>query len=397
MAEFQVLVQRQPGVTARVRVTAADAAQVAAALGVAPRQLVAVREVAPRAPTRAATRGRLSVRFFSQELAVLLDAGIPLAEALATLEQKEFNPAVARSLGDLRAALVDGQSLSAALVAQPAVFDELFVSVVRANERSGSLAAALRAHARHRAWAEGLQSKLVSALIYPALLLLVGSAVMLFLLVFVLPRFEGVFGGGTASLPWASQWLYSLGGVGARHPAVAVGLWAALPLLALAAWRHPAAQAHLTVLAWRLPVLGPRLRVLALAGTYRTLGMLLQSGVPVLAALRLVQGAAPAALRPGFGAAAQAVSEGRRLSDALDGQGLATPVAQRMLRVGESSGELAQMLERAAAFHDEELERLSDWIRQALNPLLMAGIGVVIGAVVVLMYLPIFDLIDQIQ
>jgi general secretion pathway protein F len=337
------------------------------------------------------------LRLLSQETAILLDAGIPLLEALTTLQQKEARAAAAHCLNLLCEALREGRTLSDALAAQPGAFDALFIAIVRANESSGSLAAALREHARYLTWAERLRDRLTGALIYPGLLLLAGGAVVMFLLLFVMPRFAGVFEGNAAALPWASRLLFGLGTAWADRPLTAVTL-ALLPLvLAGLAWHQPRLRAALVSQAWRLPGLGPQLQTLALTTTYRAMGMLMAAGVPVPSALALVEAIVAAPLRAALGRATRRVREGQRLSDALDLEALATPVARRMLRVGEQGGELAQMLTRTAEFHDEEIERLSDWITKALNPLLMLVMGVVVGGIVVLMYLPIFQMIDQVQ
>jgi general secretion pathway protein F len=150
-------------------------------------------------------------------------------------------------------------------------------------------------------------------------------------------------------------------------------------------------------LAWGLPGLGARWRVVVLARLYRGLALLLRAGVPVPDSLRLLQGALAGPLLPALEAARAAVSGGQRLSQALQAQGLATPVALRMLHVGEGSGELALMLERAARFHDDEIARLSELVVRAVNPALMLVMGVVIGGIVVLMYLPIFSLMERVQ
>jgi general secretion pathway protein F len=402
MPEFDVAIHQPGSAPRRARVTAASAQQVAAALGVAPGQLLSVQAAsgaAAAAPVARAGAGRppLSLRLLSQETAVLLDAGIPLLEALTTLQQKETRADAERCLAALCEALREGRTLSDALAAQPQAFDALFIAIVRANESSGSLAAALREHARYRAWAERLRDRLTGALIYPALLLLAGGAVVLFLLLFVMPRFAGVFEGDAAALPWASRLLFSVGTAWADRPLLAVALALSPLLLVVLASRQPALRAALQVQAWRLPGLGPQLHTLALTTTYRAMGMLMAAGVPVPTALALVQGVVAAPLRAALGRATQGVHEGLRLSDALEQQALATPVARRMLRVGEQSGELAQMLTRTAEFHDEEIERLADWIARALTPLLMLAMGVVVGGIVVLMYLPIFQMMEQVQ
>jgi general secretion pathway protein F len=148
---------------------------------------------------------------------------------------------------------------------------------------------------------------------------------------------------------------------------------------------------------WSLPAVGERLRVFQLARLYRTVGMLLRGGIAVVPALEMVQGLLSVALRPQLAAAAAAVRDGRPMSAAFAEHGLSTPVSLRMLSVGERTGNMGEMLERAAAFHDEELARWAEWATRVVGPALMLVMGVLIGAIVVLMYLPIFQLAESIQ
>jgi len=385
------------------RISAPDCHAVAAQLGVAPQRILSVQEVGAVAagglklwPASRGTK-RFPLQLFSQELAVLLDAGIALLEALSTVREKESRTDVQQALDEVIAMVREGRALSVAMQAQPAVFDELVCAIVAANERTGQLALALSQHAKYLAWVEALRSRLVAACVYPLLLLIVGGAVIMFLLLFVLPRFAGILDGLGDKLPWASQVLISFGRVAGEHPGLALGGAAMLVFGAVVVWRHPSTHQALIHWAWRMPGLGPRLRVLALARLYRSLGMLLASGVPALAALRIVRGVVAPPWRAPVAAAAEMVAQGERLSAAFEAQDLATPVARRMLRVGERSGELAAMLERAAAFHDEEAVRLTELLTRAINPILMLIMGVVIGGIIVLMYLPIFQLVEQVQ
>ncbi len=398
MPHYIVQVLDAPGSVSSRRLQVADAQSVAAALGVAPTQVLSV-DAAEPVETRTGLRSssKFPLRLFSHELAVLLDAGIPLVEALHTLREKENSDAVAATLDQLIVALQQGQSLSTALGEQAQAFDAVFVAAVAASERSGQIAIALREHARYLQWAEELRGRLVGATIYPALLLLVGSGVVIFLLLYVLPRFAGVLDGLGKDLPLASVWLIAFGRITGQHPfatLLAAALLASLPVLL---WRTPRLRERLVDWSWHAPLLGARLRVLALTRLYRTLGMLLGAGVPLLHSLQLAQDVVAAPWRAALRAAASDVEEGRRLSEALDAQALATPVALRMVRVGERSGELSAMLARAASFHDEEIAQLIDFVTRAINPLLMLVMGVVIGGIVVLMYLPIFQLVEQVQ
>ena len=380
------------------RIEAPDRQALAGLLGVAPQHLLAVRELGEAAgPGRARARGGFPLQLFSQELAVLLDAGIALLEALSTLREKEASAGVRAALDGVIESLRQGHPLSSALRRQPQAFDELVCAIVAANERTGQLSQALAQHARYLAWVESLRARLLAACVYPAMLLLVGSAVILFLLLYVLPRFAGILEATSAELPWASRALILFGQTAGAHPlALLAGLAAAVGT-GLALWRLGGLQRRLQAAVWRLPGLGPRLRVLALARLYRSLAMLLGAGVPVLPALRIVQPLVALPWRGAVGAAAEQVAEGGRFSDALEAQGLATPVARRMVRVGERSGELPAMLERAAAFHDEELVRLTELLTRAINPALMLIMGLLIGGIIVLMYLPIFQLVEQVQ
>ena len=396
MPEFIVRYQPEQSPVQQRRLQAPDRQALAGLLGVNPQRILSVQELKPMATAPAVGR-RFPLQLFSQELSVLLSSGVSLVEALETLSEKEAQSAVRAPLEGVVQALKAGQPLSAALRAQPQAFDELICALVAANERSGQLAPALAQHARYLAWVQQLRDRLVAACVYPALLLGVGSAVILFLLLFVLPRFAGILDGLGTDLPWGSLMLLRFGRLTGEHPAaVGLGLGAAL-MTAVLVLRSTALRTTLQARLWTIPGIGPRLRVLALARFYRSLAMLLAAGVPALQALKIVQ---PLMARPWQAAVlrlTQAVGEGQRFSEALDAQGLATPVARRMVRVGERSGELAAMLERAAAFHDEEAVRLTEFLSRAINPALMLVMGVLIGGIIVLMYMPIFQLVEQVQ
>lgn len=394
------------GAVAETVIEAASPQAVAAALRVRPADVLTLRalDAAPAAASarpavalRAARRTPFPLRLFCQELSVLLDAGLPLFEAVQTLREKEPAPAVAAVLDSVMAALEQGQTFAQALRAQPQAFGTLFVATVEASQRTGQIPEALRRQAAYLAWLGALRDKLVSASIYPAILIVASLLVLGFLTVFVVPRFAQVYADTGGELPIASRALLAVGQGVAGHPLVAAGGLAALVAWLVMAARSPALRARANALLWRLPKVGERLRLMELAALYRTLGLLLQAGVPVVAALEASRELVGAGLRPALLAATQAVREGVRLSDALQRHALVTPVSLRMLRVGERSGELGAMLERAAAFYDEELTRFTDWIGKVVNPVLMMVMGLVIGGVVVVMYLPMFQVLDQIQ
>jgi general secretion pathway protein F len=348
------------------------------------------------APVRSAG-GDFPRRLFCQELAVLLDAGIPLYESLITLREKESSAGVSAVLSALVEALGQGQTLAQAMRVQPQAFSTLLIASIEASQRTGHTPQALRQHAAYLAWVDGLRDKLVGAAIYPGILISASLLVITFLTVFVVPRFADIYEGMGGELPWLSGLLLKTGQAVGAHPWGVLAGILGLVGLGVVAWRSPSVRAAVAEWVWRMPVVGERLRLVELATLYRTLGLLLQAGVPVVAALQASSELVKPSLRPALAEAAQRVREGTRLSDSFQQHALTTPVSLRMMRVGEHTGELGSMLERAATFYDEELARFTDWVGRVVSPVLMLVMGVLIGGIVVLMYLPIFQVAEQIQ
>lgn len=329
---------------------------------------------------------------FSQELLALLEAGLNLMEALTTLHAKERMAAARATLAQLLHTLREGRSFSEVLGSMPGAFPEIYVATVRASERTGDLPRALARYIAYQQQFEALRKKMVAASIYPAMLLAVGGFVLLFLLGYVVPRFNAVYENSGREMPWLSALLLSFGQWVHGHR-----LWmgaAALAALMLAgwAWRQPHGRAVLGEQVLRLPGLAERADAFRLARFYRAVSLLLASGIALPRALGMVDGLLATHQRARLEQARSAVEQGQSLSRALLGADLAGPVAESLMRVGERSGQMAAMLERTAQFHDEEFGRWVDVASRLLEPVLMVAIGLVIGAVVVLMYLPIFEL-----
>ncbi|MDD2987529.1 MAG: type II secretion system F family protein [Zoogloea sp.] len=344
-----------------------------------------------------AAGGRFPLQLFNQELLALLVAGIPLAEALAALAEKETRAGVREVLLGLGEGLREGRTLSLALAARPQAFPDLYVATIRAAERTSDLVQALARYIDYQRQLALVRGKLVSAAVYPALLLLVGGAVMLFLLLFVVPRFAQVFESVGGELPWMSQLLLQWGQLMQAHAPLVGGGVLALITAAVAILRRPATHGAALRLAWRLPRVGERLRVFELARFYRTLGMLLRGGIPAVTAMGMVEGLLSPVLRPGLQASIAQVREGKGLAATLQANGLATPVALRMVAVGERAGNLGEMLERAAEFHEEESARWLDVLTRLAGPLLMLVIAVAVGLILIMLYLPIFQVAESIQ
>src|SRR5580765_5638976 len=338
---------------------------------------------------------RFDVVVFVEQLRDLLGAGMSLIEALSTLQQAA-GPRSGTVLESLIVRLRNGERLSQAFAAEPRL-PSLLVALVRASELTSDLPQALTRFLEHEQRVAELRHRITSVAIYPLLLTGVGTAVLLFLLLYVMPRFARVFEGMTGQLPWSAramvwwaQWLAVQGpwllGLGALV-CVALGVGIASPVARGIALRR--------LLDWS--PLRLRLRTYFLARWYRATGMLVEGGIPLPEALALSNGLLPLGLQAGGAAVERGLRDGYGPAQAHARAGMATSVAEQLLRAGERTGDLGNVLTRIARFHDAEVARSLERGMRTLEPLVMVLIGVGVGTVVVLMYLPIFELAAAIQ
>jgi general secretion pathway protein F len=356
--------------------------------------------VRPRAGFGLRWRGaeaRFPLTLFSQELLVLLKAGLPLVEAIETLAERERRSEFRALLERVGAILRQGNTLSYALQQFPQAFPALYIATVQASEKTSDLAPALQRYVAYQNQLEAIRKRLINAAIYPALLLTAGGLVSLFLLLYVVPRFSRIYEERNVDLPVFSKILFGWGQMVEGHGTLVIGAIAGLVIAAVYALRHASLKARIENALWKLPAIGERMKLYQLARFYRTIGMLLRGGTPLLAALQMSAELLHPLLRSRLAAASRSVSEGRPVSESMEANGLTTTIALRMLAVGEKGGNMGEMMERIAEFHDEEISRWVDWFTRLFEPLLMAAIGLVIGAIVVLMYMPIFELAGSLQ
>lgn len=337
--------------------------------------------------------GRFDLLLFSQELLALLNAGLTLTEALPTLRAKARPGKESQVLDHIVDQLRCGRTFSQALGVLPrSPFPEVYVATVRSAERTGDLPRALERFVLYQRQFDTMRKKVIAALLYPAMLVLVGTFVVMFLLGFVVPRFAGVYEASGREMPLLSQWMLAAGLALRTYgpyavPAAMVGAWL------LAQWvRASGAGAQLTERLLLMPGIAQQSRLFRMGRFYRALGLLMSAGIPLTRAIELVEGLLGPVKQRALAGVRRLLEEGQVLSKALSDHGLSSPVADSLIKVGERSGQLADMLERTASFHDEEVSRWLDWTSRLLEPVLMLAIGLIIGTVVILMYLPIFDL-----
>lgn len=356
--------------------------------------------LAARARQRWPLLRRRSARFplvlFSQELVALLEAGLPLIEAMEALAEKEDQPHARKTLAQIISLLYEGHPLSYALEQSPGNFPALYVATVRSSERTGSLAEVLSRYIVYQLQMEGIRRKVVTASIYPAILAVVGGLVMLFLMIFVVPRFSHIYADLGTDLPLMSELLMRWGLFLDAHWKLFLAGALIVPGGLIFAAAQPACKLWAEQKLWQFPALGKRLRLYQMARFYRSLGMLLQGGMPIVAALQMVSGLLQESMRAQMTLASASIHEGGSISRAMEKYGLGTPLALRLLRVGERTGRMDEMMERIAAFHEDEIARWTERFVKSFGPLLMAFVGLVIGVIVVLMYFPIFELAGSI-
>lgn len=334
---------------------------------------------------------------FCQEFRVLFEAGLTVMEVLQTLIDKETNAATKLTLQQLLVAVQEGKTLSQAMSLHPSDFPNLFAATISAAETTGDLSEALLRYNQYLENVDLLKKRIISASVYPAIVVSFGLIVLAFLVVYVIPKFSKIYETQMAHVSTSTQYLLSLGKFSQQY-----GLYVALCLVAvvimfIALVTRPEIRAKLYDALWKLPFFGDKVRIYHLARFYRTFSMLLKSGIPVMNGLNMVENLLGAGLQANLQQAKKHIAEGQHFSHALFKADLTTPVAMRLFNVGEKTGTLDKMMERAASFHEEQMMRWVDRFTKIFEPALMALIGILIGGIVLMMYIPIFELASGIQ
>lgn len=388
MATFSYRALTQAGRMVSGEITAASEAEVA--------QRIEFLDLVPvetrRLDDAARRRGGLFLRaprpadvtLFTRDLALLLRAGARLDEALELLATDKELGRMRGAVQKVRADVHAGSGFAEAIAAQPALFAPIYVALVRVGEASGSLDTILDLLARERMRAEEVRRKLVDALQYPVFVLLAAGAVLVFFLLFVLPQFSSVLRDMGATLDPVVEGLLDLSDVmQARSGTVAVAAVAAM----LAGWavlRRPAARAALFGWLARLPLVRTIVQYRRSAMFCRNLSILLGNGVTLTAALRIIIDVMAAdADAAAWAAASDRVRHGGRLSEAFAEGEILPPMALRMLRLGEETGQLALLSGRIADFYEEKLQRALSRVVAVIGPAAIVGISVVVGGLIV--------------
>lgn len=334
---------------------------------------------------------------FTQQLATLLGAGQPLDRALSILLDAPDDARSRRVISDIRDTVRGGASLSRALEQQHGLFSRLYVNMVRAGEAGGSLHETLSRLADYLERSQALKGRVVNALIYPAILLLVVGGALLFLLGYVVPQFAQMYESLDVALPWFTAMVLWVG-LAVRQGWIVLIVVPALALLWIERKRRDA-EFRLAADAWllRRPVVGTLMAKVEAARLARTLGTLLRNGVPLLAGLGIARNVlANRALAADIADAAEAVKGGSGLAASLARNGRFPRLAQQMIQVGEESGALDEMLLKTADTFEQDSARAIDRLLAALVPAITLLLASVVGVVIVAVLVPLYDLTNAI-
>lgn len=324
------------------------------------------------------------VENFTNELAVMLRAGLPLDRALRVQIGMSLKPAFAALLDDIFKSVKGGDSFSQALAPHQALFGEFYINMVRSGEAGGQLAAVLSSLVEHLERIKALRESVVSALIYPAILVIVAIVSVFLMLGFVVPQFEALFVDMGEALPLPTQFI-----VAAGH-AVGDWGWLMIVVLVLGVWLFRRWLATPAGRHWRdrrllgIPVLGTVVSKYEITRFARSMGTLLGNGVPIVNAIRIATDTVGnSRLRAALGDVTPIIKQGGRLADALERSGLFGPLAVNMVRLGEETGQLDAMLLELARVHDADVQSGVKRVLTLLEPLLILVLGAIIAAIIV--------------
>jgi type IV pilus assembly protein PilC len=341
-------------------------------------------------------RDRINPRLllvFNQELLALVKAGLPILTALTLLRERGQNVRFRALLAEAGEAVRGGASLSASLARHPRIFSPLYTASLQAGEQAGNLVDALSRYVAYQKRVLALRQRLKSALMYPAILTVLSAAVVAFLLVIVVPTFTSIYGDMEAQLPAATRVLISVTGRLRDILPLALGATAAI-VVAVWRWRRTGDGRRITD-RWLLavPWVGSIVEGYLFSRFARTLAMTLTGGIPMIPALHTTLATVGNGhLADAMRVAVPRVTSGSRLADALAAAGVFPSLMLELVSVGESSGALPEMLGHVADLYDGEMDTKLAMLAAAIEPVIMVGMGLVVATIVVIMYLPIFNL-----
>ncbi len=335
---------------------------------------------------------------FTRQFATMINAGLPLARCLGVMSQQTPNPGMEATIEDVLHDVEGGLALSNAMAKHPKVFNTLYVSMVKAGETGGILDEVLTNIAENLEKNEEIKSKIKSAMAYPVLMFFMSIILVIVMLVFIVPVFTGMFAQLGGQLPLPTQILVTLSAL------ISSTWWFGIPLTILAIYgirrslSIPAVRFKWDTFKLKIPVVGPVVKQQSVSRFARTLGTLSSAGVPILEALDVVENTVGNALISSEVAKISlGVKEGQTIAQPLGKIKVFPPMVVQMVAVGEESGAMDTMLIKVAEFYDKEVATTIEGLSSILEPVMLIGVGLVIGGILISLYLPMFKLASLIK
>ena len=343
--------------------------------------------------------GRVKMKIltiFTRQLATLIDAGLPLLRSLNTLARQERNPVMRNTMTTLGTAVESGSTFSEALAQHPNIFSKLYVNMVKAGELGGVLEIVLTRLAEFQEKSQKIKGKVVSAMIYPLVVLCIAMLILSFLLVFIVPQFQKIFADALPgqALPGITLFVIFLSHMLVARWYIVIGLIATVVIGYKVFAATPAGAVIIDRIILKLPIFGDLMSKTAISRFSRTLGTLISSGVPILQALNITrETAGNYVVASAIGKIHDSVKEGESVVGPMESSGVFPPMVTSMVQVGEETGQLPDMLVKVADVYEGEVDNVVASLTSILEPIMIVMLAIIVGTIVVALFLPMIKLI----
>ena len=342
-----------------------------------------------------------SLMIFTRQLATLIDSGLPLLRSLTVLEKQEPNPVLKATVSSLAENVQGGSTFSESLAQHPKIFNKLYVNMVKAGELGGVLEIVLNRLAEYQEKAQKLKNKIVSAMVYPVIVMFIAVAILVFLMIFIVPKFKEMFSSTDQELPLISQIVFGMSEFFLARPlfvpnVVFVFIMFGIGAFLFTIWgRTTGGRKMIDNMKLRMPILGDIQRKSAVSRFSRTLGTLVTSGVPILQALNITRDTAGnVVISNAIEKVHEAVKEGETIVTPLQASGVFPNMVISMVDVGEETGQLPEMLLKVADVYDDEVDNAVTALTSILEPIMIVVLALIVGSVVFALFLPLIKMIS---
>jgi type IV pilus assembly protein PilC len=361
---------------------------------------VAVGSSEPKAKKKSGKVKTKILTVFTRQLATLIDAGLPLLRSLNTLAKQERNPVMRSTMSHIAASVESGSTFSEALAQHPGIFNKLYVNMVKAGELGGVLEIVLTRLAEFQEKSQRIKGKVVSAMVYPIVVLCIAMIILTFLLIFIVPKFQKIFEDALPGqqLPGITLFVIGLSNIFVSQWYVVLGVIAGIVIGFKVFSSSASGSIILDRLFLRLPIFGDLLSKTAISRFSRTLGTLISSGVPILQALNITRDTAGNhVVATAINKIHDSVKEGESVVGPMESSGVFPPMVTSMVQVGEETGQLPDMLVKVADVYEGEVDNVVTSLTSILEPIMIVVLAVIVGVIVVALFMPMVKLITGIS